>query len=579
MQTSSVVSVLRERAGLQPDDVAFRFVDYEQDWAGVTETLTWAQLYQRTLNVAREVTRHGAPGDRAVILAPQGLTYIVAFLGAMQAGLVAVPLSVPQPGSHDERVTAVLADTEPTVLLTTSAGAEAVNEYVRRPDSDPAPALVEVDALDLDEPNSTSVRISGAPSTAYLQYTSGSTRLPAGVMVSHQNIQVNFRQLMQDLFPDSNGMPPPDTTIVSWLPFYHDMGLFQGVIIPILSGVRCEFTSPVAFLQRPARWIQALAKPGPVFSAGPNFALELAMRKTTDADMDGLDLGNVLGILSGAERIHPATLDRFCKRFSSYNFREDMMRPAYGLAEATVYVATRAAAGPPKAVHFEQEKLSEGSARPCPAEAGSALLSYGMPKSPTVRIVDPDDSRECPPGTIGEIWINGENVADGYWQKPQESERTFGGILTDPSPGTPEGPWLRTGDLGFVCDGEMFIVGRTKDLLIVYGRNHYPEDIESTVQEITKGRVAAISVPVDETEKLVTIIELKKRGDSDEEARQRLDIVKNDVTAAISNLHGLNVADLVLVPPGSIPTTTSGKIRRAACVEQYRRRQFTRLDV
>jgi fatty acid CoA ligase FadD21 len=578
MQNSSVVSLLRERAGLQPHDVAFRHIDYEQDWAGVTKTLTWAQLYQRTLNVACEVKRYGATGDRAVILAPQGLDYIVAFLGAIQAGLIAVPLSVPQAGSHDERVTAVLADTAPTVVVTTSAVAEAASEHARRPDSAPAPVIIDVDALDLDEPNSTSMRISGAPSLAYLQYTSGSTRLPAGVMISHRNVQVNFRQLMHDLFPDSDGMAPPDTTIVSWLPFYHDMGLMQGVILPILSGYRCEFTSPVAFLQRPARWIQALAKPGPVFSAGPNFALELALRKTTDADMAGLDLGSVLGIVSGAERIHPATLDRFCKRFAPYNFRDRMMRPCYGLAEATVYVATSTVDGPPKVVHFDPDKLSEGSAERCSAAAGSPLLSYGMPKSPTVRIVDPDTCQECPAGTVGEIWINGENVAAGYWQKPEETQRIFGGILANPSPSSPEGPWLRTGDLGFVCDGEMFIVGRMKDLLIVYGRNHYPEDIESTVHEITKGRVAAISVPVDETEKLVTIIEVKKRGDSDEEALRWLDVVKNDVTAAISNSHGLNVADLVLVPPGSIPTTTSGKIRRAACVERYRRRLFTRLD-
>ncbi|OBF56995.1 acyl-CoA synthetase [Mycobacterium sp. 852002-53434_SCH5985345] len=578
MSSASVVSLLRERAGLQPDDVAFRYTDYEQDWGGVTETLTWAQLYRRTLNVAHELKRHGAVGDRAVILAPQGLAYVVAFLGAMQAGLIAVPLSVPAAGSHDERVSAVLADTTPTVVLTTSAAAEAVTQYLHQTDSAPAPAIVEVDTLDLDDAGAPSLRISGAPETAYLQYTSGSTRLPAGVMISHQNLQVNFQQLMLDLFPDSNGMAPSDTTIVSWLPFYHDMGLMQGVVIPILSGYRCELTSPIAFLQRPARWIQALAKPSPCFSAGPNFALELALRKTTDADMAGLDLSNVLGIVSGAERIHPATLDRFCNRFAPYNFRDHMMRPSYGLAEATVYVATRNVRAAPAVVHFEPGKLSEGTAQPCAADAGSPLLSYGMPKSPTIRIVDPDTRRECPTGTVGEIWVHGENVAGGYWQKPEETERTFGGILADPSPGTPEGPWLRTGDLGFVSEGELFIVGRMKDLLIVYGRNHYPEDIESTVQGITGGRVAAISVPVDETEKLVTIIELKKRGDSDEEALDRLAAVKNDVTAAISSTHGLNVADLVLVSPGSIPTTTSGKIRRAACVEHYRRQQFTRLD-
>jgi fatty acid CoA ligase FadD21 len=578
MQNSSVVSLLRERAGLQPDDLALRYTDYEQDWAGVTETMSWAQLYQRSLNVAHEVKRYGAVGDRAVILAPQGFAYIVAFLGAMQAGLIAVPLSVPAAGSHDERVAAVLADTAPTVILTTSAVAETVTEYVQKPNAASAPVIVDVDSLDLDDPDSPSIRISNAPSTAYLQYTSGSTRLPAGVMISHRNLRVNFQQLMADYFPDFNGVAPRDTAIVSWLPFYHDMGLVLGVIGPILGGYRGDLMSPIAFLQRPARWIQSLSIGSPVFSAAPNFAFELTGRKTTDADLDGVDLGNVLHIVSGAERIHPATLDRFCDRFAPYNFRNHMMRPSYGLAEATVYVATRTGNGPPEVVHFDPEKLSERSAERCSAQTGAPLLSYGMPKSPRVRIVDPDTCIECPAGTVGEIWVNGENVAEGYWRKPEETRHTFGGMLANPSPGTPEGPWLRTGDLGFVSDGEIFIVGRVKDLLIVYGRNHYPEDIESTVQEITGGRVAAISVPVDQTEKLVTIVELTKRGDSDEEALNKLSVVKNDVTAAISKSHGLNVADLVLVAPGSIPTTTSGKIRRAACVEQYRTRGFTRLD-
>ncbi len=576
MQNSSVVSLLRERAGLQPDDLAFRYTDYEQDWAGVTETLTWAQLYQRTLKVAHEVKRRGAVGDRAVILAPQGIAYIVAFLGAIQAGLIAVPLSVPAAGSHDERVTAVLADTEPTVVLTTSAVAPALREYLQNPIGDRA--VIEVDSLDLDDPGAPSIRIGNPPSTAYLQYTSGSTRLPVGVMISHENLSVNFRQLMADYFPEFNGVAPRNTAVVSWLPFYHDMGLVLGVIAPILGGYIGDLTSPAAYLQRPARWIQSMSIGGPVMSAAPPFALELAVRKTSDADLDGVDLGNVLGIISGAERIHPATLDRFCTRFAPYNFRDDMMRPSYGLAEATVYVASRTTSGAPKIAHFDPEQLSAGGAKPCSAEGGAPLLSYGMPHSPTVRIVDPDTCVECDAGTVGEIWVHGKNVAEGYWRKPEESRRTFGGRVKDPSPGTPEGPWLRTGDLGFVSDGEIFIVGRMKDLLIVYGRNHYPEDIESTVQEITGGRVAAISVPVDETEKLVTIIELRKRGDSDEDALHKLNAVKNDVTTAISKSHGLKVADLVLVPPGSIPTTTSGKIRRAACIEQYRRRAFTRLD-
>lgn len=573
MPISSVLSVLRERAGLQPDGAAFTYIDYDEDWAGIAEHLTWSQLYRRTLNVAHEVKQHANAGDRAVILAPQGLAYIDAFLGSMQAGLIAVPLSVPSAGSHDERVNAVLADTSPSVVLTTSAVAKTVAEYVQ----DPKTAIIEVDLLDLNK-SSPSPRNLEVPSTAYLQYTSGSTRLPAGVMISHRNLQANFQQLMTNYFAEYGGVPPNGVDIVSWLPFYHDMGLVLGVIAPILGGFHSELTSPMAFLQRPARWVQSLASNAHAWSAAPNFAFELAVRKTTDADMTDLDLGDVVGIISGSERIHPATLKRFCDRFAPYNFREHMMRPSYGLAEATVYVASCNSAGPPRVVHFESDKLSEGSAQPCAPETGTPLLSYGMPKSPTVRIVDPETALECPAGTVGEIWTKGDNVAEGYWHKPEETQRTFGGILSAPSPDTPDGPWLRTGDLGFVSENEIFIVGRMKDLLIVYGRNHYPEDIESTVQQITGGRVAAISVSVDHTEKLVTIIELKKRGDSDEEAMRNLTVVKNDVTSAISKSHGLNVADLVLVSPGSIPTTTSGKIRRAACVQQYQQRQFTRLD-
>ena len=574
----SVLSVLRERAGLQPNDPAFTYTDYEQGWAGVAESLTWSQVYRRTLNIAHEVRHHGSAGDRAVILAPQGLDYIAAFLGSMQAGFIAVPLSVPQIGSHDERVNAVLQDTSPTVILTTSSVVGSIAEYAHPRNGDAAPSIIEIDLLDLDSRKGTSARVDDVPSQAYLQYTSGSTRLPVGVMISHRNLQANFGQLMAHYFVEFGGVAPPDTTIVSWLPFYHDMGLILGIYGPILGGYRSELSSPVSFLQRPARWMQSLATNHRAFSAAPNFAFELAARRTSDEDMAGLDLGGVLSIVSGSERVHPDTLNRFTNRFARFNFRDHMMRPSYGLAEATVYVASRSSGDSPEVVHFESEELSTGTARRCTSPTATPLISYGEPQSPKVRIVDPDTSSELPAGSIGEIWVNGENVAEGYWRNPAETQRTFGAMLVAPSPGTPAGPWLRTGDMGFMSEGELFIVGRIKDLLIVYGRNHYPEDIEATVQEITGGRVAAISVPVDHMEKLVTIIELKKRGDSDEDAMHKLSIVRNEVTSAVSRSHGLNVADLVLVPPGSIPTTTSGKIKRGACVDQYRRERFTRLD-
>jgi fatty acid CoA ligase FadD21 len=570
--------MLHGRASLRPHDVAFTFTDYVDDWAGVRESLTWSQLSRRTLNVARELSLHGSVGDRAVILGPQSLDYVAAFLGSMQAGLIAVPLPLPHRGSSHERVSAVLADTSPAVVLTTSAVAEDITEYVDQARLDAVPKIVEIDSMNLDVDGGTSVRTADLASTAYLQYSSGSTRLPTGVMISHRNLQVNFEQLMRGFFTDSHVKAPSNLTIVSWLPFYHDMGLVLGVCAPILGGYRGELTSPISFLERPARWVRSLAENPQAWSAAPNFAFDLAARKTTDSDLAGLDLGGVLGIISGAERVEPATLQRFVDRFAHFNFRDHMMRPSYGLAEATVFVATGTWSESSEAVHFDLGELSAGRAQRCSAGTGTELVKYKVPQSPTLRIVDSDTNRECPQGLVGEIWVHGANVADGYWRKPPDEQRCFGAMLVDPSPGTPDGPWLRTGDQGFISEGELFIVGRIKDLLIIHGRNHYPEDIEATIQEITRGRVAAISVPLNSTEKLVTIIELKKRGDSNEEAMHWLTCVKSDVTSAISNAHGLNVGDLVLVSPGSIPTTTSGKIRRADCVEQYRQDQFTRLD-
>ncbi|OBH03267.1 acyl-CoA synthetase [Mycobacterium sp. E2699] len=583
MVQSSIPAVLRERASLQPNDPAFTFLDYEQDWEGVTHTLTWSQLYRRVVNLGEQLRASGSTGDRALILAPQGLDYVLGFLGALQAGLVAVPLSVPYGGAHDERTISVLADTSPAVVLTTSAVSDMVNASVGSQQGQSAPAIVEVDLLDLEtrqRPAGPRPRPGATDGSdfIYLQYTSGSTRTPAGVMVSNKNVLANFEQIMGDFFAPEGGIAPPDLTVVSWLPLYHDMGLLLGIIMPILAGVPTVLSSPVGFLQRPARWLHMMASKPCTISAGPNFAYELAVRKTSNEDMAGYDLAGVHTILNGSERVQPATLKRFADRFAPFNFDTRALRPCYGMAEATVYIATRQVGNPPEIGHFDAEKLPGGEAQRCETGSGTPLVSYGDPKSMLIRIVDPDTGRECPDGKVGEIWVHGENVAAGYWQKPEETERTFGAKIVEPSQGTPEGPWLRTGDSGFFSSGELFIIGRIKDLLIVYGRNHSPDDIEATIQEITAGRCAAIAVPDKGVEKLVAIIEMKKRGDTEEEAVDRLRGVKREVTSAISKSHGLKVADLVLVSPGSIPITTSGKIRRSQCVELYRQDEFVRLD-
>jgi fatty acid CoA ligase FadD28 len=581
---SSIPAVLRERASLQPNDAAFTFIDYEQDWDGVAQTLTWSQLYRRMLNVAGHLRQGGSTGDRVVILAPQGLEYIVGLLGALQAGLIPVPLSVPYGGVHDERTNSVLADTSPAVILTTSSVVDYVAGYGESQTGQAAPSIVEIDLLDLDSRQGSAARPSsrtagdGGSNPLYLQYTSGSTRTPAGVMVTNQNLFANFEQLMDAYYGAYGKVAPPDSTVVSWLPFYHDMGFFVGMVIPIFAGIPAVLTSPVGFLQRPARWMHLLARNGRPFTAAPNFAFDLAARKTSDEDMAGFDLGGVFHILNGSERVQPVTLKRFVDRFAPFNLDPAVIRPSYGMAEATVYLATRAPGEPPKIVHFDSAKLPAGQAEPCSNGSGTPLVSYGVPQQPTMRIVDPDTSIECPEGTVGEIWAHGRNVGIGYWKNPEGSQRTFCARIVTPSAGTPEGPWLRTGDSGFFSDGELFIIGRIKDLLIVYGRNHSPDDIEATIQEVTPGRCAAIAVPDHGAEKLVAIIELKKRGDSDEDATDRLRVVKREVTSAISKSHGLSVADLVLVSPGSIPITTSGKVRRAQCVELYRQDEFTRLD-
>jgi long-chain fatty acid adenylase/transferase FadD26 len=575
---SSIPALLQARADEQPDATAFTFIDYNQDPKGFAENLTWSQVARRASIVAEELALCGSPGDRAAILAPQGLEYVVAFLGALQAGFIAVPLLVPQYGIHDDRVSSVLRDSKPVAVLTTSDVVGDVNKYASAQNGQPAPLVIEVDLLDLDslrEPAPIPRFLSGP---AYLQYTSGSTRSPAGVMVSHKNVISNVTQALCGYFGDP-GKLPSETTFVSWLPLHHDMGLILGICASMVVRRSAVLLSPMSFLRRPARWMQVLAKSDQGFSAAPNFAFELAVRRTSDDDMAGLDLGNVLGIISGSERIHVATVRRFTEHFARFNLSAKAIRPSYGLAEATVYVAAPEPGRPPKTVRFDLEHLAAGEARPCGTKGtvGTELISYGAPRESIVRIVNPQTRTENPSGTVGEIWVHGDNVAMGYWRKPDQTARTFGANLVAPSPGTPEGPWLRTGDLGVMSDGELFIMGRIKDLLIVDGRNHYPDDIEATIQEITGGRVAAISVPDDSTEQLVAIIEMVRRGVS-EETMLKLRSVKREVTSAISRSHSLRVADLVLVSPGSIPITTSGKVRRSACVERYRRDGFKRLD-
>jgi long chain fatty acid CoA FadD26 len=476
----------------------------------------------------------------------------------------------------DERVVGALRDSAPTVLLTNSAVVAGVVPYATSGSGGSAPEVIEVDAL---APSEAPVPVSPTSdsATAYLQYTSGSTRQPAGVVLTHTNVTSNLEQIIGDYSEHIPNGAPADVTMVSWLPFYHDMGLVMGVLGPLVVNRRGVLMSPMGFLAKPARWIQQLAINPHSFSAAPNFGFELSARRTSDADMAGLDLSGCLGIISGAERVHPGTLHRFNDRFAQFGLTASTVRSSYGLAEATVYVVASPGGRVPTEVRFDSEKLAAGHAALC-AAGGSELVGCGTPRSSEVRIVDPEKRVEVPAGEVGEIWVHGPQVSPGYWRNPELTARTFGGQLAEPSEGTPAGPWLRTGDLGVVFDGELYIIGRIKDLLIVDGRNHYPEDIEVTIGEITAGRVAAVAIQDETTEKLVAIAEVKPLGGTPEEAAEMIRDLKRRVGAAVRDTHGVRVADLVLVGQGSLPITTSGKVRRSSCAEQYRLSQFSRVD-
>ena len=359
----SIPAALREQARQQPDAPAYTFIDYEVDPAGYSQSLTWSQVHQRAQVVAEELASCGSPGDRVAILAPQGLEYIVGVLGAMAAGFIAVPLSVPLFGTLDERVSAALRDSSPAAILTTSA---VVNDVVSC-----AHALPGSRAGSDRDRRARPLYTAGLP----LHQTRRRPRRrccntpparpvqPAGVVVTHKNIMANLDQIMSDYFEDKGGVPPPDATLVSWLPFYHDMGLMFGIFIPVAFGLHSVLTSPMAFLQKPARWMQLMASNTKSVSPAPNFAFELAARRTSDDDMAGLDLGNVLTFISGAERVHPATVRRFTERFSRFNLPDTALRAAYGLAEATVYVASSNPGHPAPTVRFDYEKLSAGHAK------------------------------------------------------------------------------------------------------------------------------------------------------------------------------------------------------------------------
>ncbi len=567
------------------DATAYRYLDYAHDPAGCPVELTWNRLGTRMRAIAARLQQVITPGERVAVLAPQGVDYVIGFFAVVRAGGIAVPLFAPELPGHAERLESVFADARPAAVLTTTAVAKDVRDFLRTLPRDRRIRVIAIDGV----PDSVGATLVSAQldtdDIAYLQYTSGSTRTPAGVEISHRAVCMNVLQMITSI-----GLQP-NITGVSWLPLFHDMGLLM-VLFPALCGGHVTLMSPTAFVRRPNRWIRELSAQSacaPVFAAAPNFAFDLAVQRGLPADGESIDLSNVAGLINGSEPVNMDSIQKFYDAFAPYGLPLTAIKPSYGMAEATLFVSTIDSGAEPTAVHLDREQLGLGRAVPVSPDAGNsvALVSCGhVSLSQWATIVAPQTESELPDGQVGEIWLHGDNLGHGYWGNSRQSDLAFHNKLqvrleqgSHAEGAAVSADWFRTGDLGVYVDGQLYIAGRIKDLVIVDGRNHFPQDIEATAAAasaaVRPGFVAAFSVPADELpggataagtpgERLVIVAERAVGAGKSDPAS-----VVEAIRAAVSRQHALSVADVQLVAAGSIPRTTSGKLARRACRANY----------
>jgi fatty-acyl-CoA synthase len=563
----TLISLIDRNIANVGDAVAFRYLDHSGD--GRTAELTWVQLGRRMRAIGATVQRLAARGDRVAILAPQGLDYIAGFFGAVKAGMIAVPLFAPELQGHAERLDIALRDSRPTVVLTTVAVAASVREFLQH-NGFGNPAVVVVDEIADAEGEAFGEVTLDVDDVSHLQYTSGSTRPPVGIEITHRAVGTNLLQMILSI-----DLLDRNTHGVSWLPLYHDMGLSM-IGFPAVYGGHSTLMSPTAFIRRPHRWIHALSeasRTGHVVTAAPNFAYEYTAQRGRPDASDDIDLSNVVMII-GSEPVSIQAVRTFEATFAPFGLPDNAIKPSYGIAEATLFVSTISPTASPSAIHVDREQLSAGRALVVGADRGLALVACGqVARSQWAVIVDPDSHVELPDGRVGEIWLHGDNVARRYWGSPQQSRQTFDARLRSRLPsgghadGSPSGArWMRSGDLGFYLDGELYVTGRRADVISVEGRQHYPHDIEATAAEASAmvRRDHAVAFATDDG--LVIVAERASGTRRADPAPETAAIGK-----AVSARHGLSPNAIRFVPAGSIPRTTSGKLARLACRDAYLR--------
>ena len=567
---TSLVDLLRLRADEQPEKRAYVFLSergVEQDG------LTFAELQRRAQFLAARLAAEGGQGSRALLLFPPGLEFIIAFFGCLQAGVIPVPLMLPRRNSSRDSSAAVVADCGPRFALTSG-------EFLAGPRSDVVERFrasgITWLAVDRKADTGGDARASlPAPQRddlAFLQYTSGSTSAPKGVMVSHGNLLDNLEMIRLAL---GNARA---STYVSWVPLYHDMGLILNALQALYVGATCVLLAPAGFIQRPLTGLRAIHAYGAEVAGAPNFAFDLCVDRFRAEQMAGVDLSGWKLAFNGAEPVRAETMQRFASTFAPYGFRPEALFPCYGLAEATLLVSGgRRASGVATRVVSRRALQDHRAAPPAPDEDAHTLVGCGRCLvGERLAIVDAESRRRLLPGAIGEVWVNGPHVAQGYWRNPDATAATFEAQIE----GEAEARWLRTGDLGFLDeDGELYITGRIKDVIIIRGINHYPQDIESTVEAshpaLRRHGGAAFAVPgEDGNEQLVVVQEVERT--------QRHLIARDEITdcirEAVANEHELAVHDILLIRAGAIPKTTSGKIQRSKARELWQQGLFQALD-